>query len=77
MMNAVMKRETVQALLDQIPDDQLEPIAQFLACRAADGTDLRWQAILTRGGGRDLTPQEWEAFLAEHGPRMLPPDGEG
>ena len=26
---------------------------------------------------RDLTPEEWDAFLAEHGPHMPPPDGEG
>jgi hypothetical protein len=26
---------------------------------------------------RDMTPKEFEAFMAEHGPHMLPPDGEG
>jgi hypothetical protein len=39
--------------------------------------DTSWKAILARSGGRELTPQEWEDFLAEHGPHMLPPDGEG
>jgi hypothetical protein len=39
--------------------------------------DTSWKAILARGGGRELTPEEWENFLAEHGPHMQPPDGEG
>ena len=28
-------------------------------------------------GARDATKEEWESFLQEHGPNMLPPDGEG
>jgi hypothetical protein len=28
-------------------------------------------------GSRDLTDEEWRDFIAEHGPHMLPPDGEG
>jgi len=39
--------------------------------------DTCWEAISERAGGRELTPQEWEEFIAEHGPEMLPPDGEG
>lgn len=39
--------------------------------------DTSWKAILARGGSQELTPQQWEDFLAEHGPHMLPPDGEG
>jgi hypothetical protein len=39
--------------------------------------DTSWKAILARGGGRELTKQEWDDFLAEHGPHMQPPDGEG
>jgi hypothetical protein len=39
--------------------------------------DTSWKAILARSGGRDLTEQEWKDFLSEHGPHMLPPDGEG
>jgi len=39
--------------------------------------DTSWKAILARGGGRELTPEESAAFWAEHGPHMLPPDGEG
>lgn len=39
--------------------------------------DTSWEAILRRGGGRELSDEEYQAFLAEHGPHMLPPDGEG
>jgi hypothetical protein len=39
--------------------------------------DTSWQAISDRAGGRELTPEEWQAFLDEYGPEMLPPDGEG
>ncbi len=39
--------------------------------------DTSWEAIRERAGGRDLTPQEWEDFLAEHSSAMLPPDDEG
>ncbi len=39
--------------------------------------DTSWRAILARSGGKELTPQQWEDFLVEHGPHMLPPDGEG
>jgi hypothetical protein len=28
-------------------------------------------------GAREATKEEWENFLQEHGPNMLPPDGEG
>lgn len=28
-------------------------------------------------GARGATKEEWESFLQEHGPNMLPPDGEG
>jgi hypothetical protein len=39
--------------------------------------DTSYAAISERAPGRDLTADEWQAFLAEHGPHMLPPDGEG
>lgn len=34
-------------------------------------------ATIRDPAARDLTPQEWDAFIAEHGPHMLPPDDEG
>jgi len=39
--------------------------------------DTSWEAINERAGGRELTRDEWQAFLEEHGPYMLPADGEG
>jgi len=39
--------------------------------------DTSWPAIRDRAGMRDLTLGEWDEFLAEHGPGMLPADGEG
>jgi hypothetical protein len=32
--------------------------------------DTSWDAILRRSGGRELTAEEHQAFLAEHGPHM-------
>jgi hypothetical protein len=39
--------------------------------------DNSWAAIAERAGGREMTPEEWEEFMREYGPQMLPPDGEG
>jgi hypothetical protein len=39
--------------------------------------DTSAAAIRTRGGSRSLTAGEWEDFLTQHGPHMLPADGEG
>ncbi len=39
--------------------------------------DISWKAVQARAGARELTEQEWKDFIAEHGPHMLPPDGEG
>ncbi len=39
--------------------------------------DTSATAIRARGGSRRLTAPEWQDFLAEHGPHMLPPDDEG
>lgn len=39
--------------------------------------DTSWGSIAERGGGREATPEEWEEFMRECGPQMLPPDGEG
>jgi hypothetical protein len=39
--------------------------------------DTSWDARLARSGARHATAEEWQAFLAEHGPHMQPPDGEG
>lgn len=39
--------------------------------------DTSWKAILARSGARELTDRQWQDFLAEYGPHMLPPDAEG
>lgn len=39
--------------------------------------DTSMEAIRKRGGSRPLTEQEWQDFLAEYRPHMLPPDDEG
>lgn len=39
--------------------------------------DTSWPAISERAGGRELPPEEWDAFVGEHGSEMLPRDGEG
>jgi hypothetical protein len=39
--------------------------------------DTSAEAIRARGGARRLTAEEWQDFLSEYGPQMLPPDDEG
>jgi hypothetical protein len=39
--------------------------------------DTSWEARLARHGERHMTLEEFDAFMAEHGPHMGPPDGEG
>jgi hypothetical protein len=34
-------------------------------------------ALRERDRSRELTDEEWHDFIAEHGPHMLPADGEG
>lgn len=36
-----------------------------------------WKEVQSRAGAREMAPEEFEAFMAEHGSHMLPPDGEG
>lgn len=39
--------------------------------------DTSARAIRARGNARQLTESEWQEFLAEYGPHMLPSDDEG
>ena len=39
--------------------------------------DTSAEAIRARGYSRSLTEREWQGFLAEYGPHMLPPEDEG
>jgi hypothetical protein len=78
IMVVVTTRETVHALLDRYPDDELDALAEFLSCRrSANGTDLSAKGIRERDGSRPLTPEEFKQFMAEYGPHMGPPDDEG
>lgn len=43
----------------------------------APGNGQERQEFAVKKQGRDLTPQEWEDFIRQHGAAMLPPDGEG
>jgi hypothetical protein len=36
-----------------------------------------YPSVIPDRPGRPLTQHEFDQFLAEHGPHMLPPDGEG
>lgn len=66
-------RETVHALIDRYPDEDLPAIAELLSYRrSANGTDLSAQAILARHGARPLTAEEFERHFGD-----LPTDGEG
>lgn len=72
-MTTVTTREKAHALLDRYPDDELDDIVAFLACRrSANGTDLSAKAILARHGERPLTAEEFELHFGD-----LPTDGEG
>ncbi|HSZ69984.1 MAG TPA: hypothetical protein VK756_06460 [Solirubrobacteraceae bacterium] len=53
-------------ITDQRPDGELTLVP-----------DASWKAILARNGERPATDAEWQDFIAEHGPHMQPPDGEG
>jgi hypothetical protein len=48
---------------DQRPDGRLSLVPSYPQAKPAFD-------------GRPATPEEFEAFLAEYGPHMLPPDGE-
>ena len=66
-------RETVHALLDPYPDEELDALAELLSYRrAADGTDLSVEAILTRHGATPMSAENFERYFGE-----LPTDDEG
>lgn len=72
-MEVVTTRETVHALLDRYPDEELDAIAELLSYRrSANGTDLSAKAILARHGERPLTAEEFQRHFGD-----LPTDGEG
>ena len=72
-MKLVTTRETVHALIDRYPDEDLPALAELLSYRrSANGTDLSAKAILARHGERPLTAKEFELHFGD-----LPTDDEG
>jgi hypothetical protein len=53
-------------VMDKRPDGELRLVP-----------DTSIAAIRRRQGTRAMTSEEFEEFMAEHGPHMQPPDGEG
>jgi hypothetical protein len=73
IMKLVTTRETVHALVDRYPDEDMPAIAELLSYRrSANGTDLSAKAILARHGERPLTAEEFELHFGD-----LPTDDEG
>jgi hypothetical protein len=72
-MEAVTTRETVHALLDRYPDEELDALAELLSYRrAADGTDLSVKAVLARHGATAMSAENFERYFGD-----LPTDDEG
>lgn len=51
--------------------------ALLAALHEHEGPEPTIAAVRERLGTRPMTLVEFEAFMAEHGPHMLAPDGEG
>jgi hypothetical protein len=72
-MPTVTTRETVHALVDRYPDEDMPAIAELLSYRrSANGTDLSAKAILARHGATPLSAEEFERHFGD-----LPTDDEG
>jgi hypothetical protein len=75
MMNAVAAQPHVTLSGDRTGEYVIEeerPDGRLVLVR-----DTSIAAIRRRQGTRALTPDEFAEFMAEHGPHMQPPDGEG
>ena len=57
--------------------ERWKPTLPNPAFQKARPDDTFWAARLARHGERAMTPEESAEFWREHGPHMLPPDGEG
>jgi hypothetical protein len=51
---------------------ETRPDGRLVLAPDVSASDLREEI-----GARSLTQDEWQDFLAQHGPEMLPPDQEG
>jgi hypothetical protein len=66
IMTLVTTRETVHALIDRYPDEDMPVLAELLSYRrSANGTDLSAKAILARHGERPLTAEEFELHVGD------------
>jgi hypothetical protein len=72
---AMSKKE----LLEQVQELSEEEASQVRLVFAAEwpskATSI--EEIRKRTGTQPMSPEKLEAFMGEHGPQMLPPDGEG
>jgi hypothetical protein len=66
-------------LLEQVKSMSEEEAAQMRLVFAPEWPSKRTsvEEVRKRTGTRAMGAAELEAFMAEHGPHMLPPDGEG
>jgi hypothetical protein len=72
-MKLVTTRETVHALVDRYPDEDMPAIAELLSYRrSANGTDLSAKAILARHGATPMSAENFELHFGD-----LPTDDEG
>jgi hypothetical protein len=71
----VATREELHRRVDALSEPQV-PKAQIVVVED-DGPEPTIAEVRERLGTRPMTPEESEEFWREHGPQMLPPDGEG
>jgi hypothetical protein len=72
-MKLVTTRETVHALIDRYPDEDLPALAELPSYRrSANGTDLSAKAILARHGATPMSAENFELHFGD-----LPTDDEG
>jgi hypothetical protein len=73
IMKVVTTRETVHALVDRYPDEDMPALAELLSYRrSANGTDLSAKAILARHGATPMSAENFELHFGD-----LPTDDEG
>ena len=71
----VATREDLHRDVDALSEPQV-PKARIVVVED-EGPEPTISEVRKRLGTRPMTPEAFEAFLAEHGPHMQPPDGEG
>jgi hypothetical protein len=75
-MTLVTTRERIDEVLDALPESELAPLLEIIASRLNHISDGEtYPTLVPKYGGRRATPEEFEAFVAQHD--ISPPDGEG